>query len=73
VQEDAAVIKEVLHIFGQASGLFTNMEKCVATPIQCSPNQTELFVSRFDCQMADFPCRYLGIPLSVHKLRRSEE
>jgi len=73
VQEDIAVMKEILRIFGEASGLFTNMDKCVATPIQCSPDQTEFFRSLFGCRVADFPCRYLGIPLSVHKLNRSDE
>jgi hypothetical protein len=43
VQGDVAVIKKVLRIFGGASGLFTNMDKCVATPIRCSQEQTDLF------------------------------
>jgi len=73
VQGDAEVMKEMLRIFGHASGLFTNMEKSVATPIQCSTEQLQLFVSRFGCQIAHFPCRYLGVPLSVHKLSRSKE
>jgi len=33
VEWDVAVMKEILRIFGEASGLFTNMDKCVATPI----------------------------------------
>jgi len=73
VQGDVDVMKEMLRIFGHASGLFTNMDKSVATPIQCSTEQLQLFVSRFGCQIAHFPCRYLGVPLSVHKLSRSEE
>ena len=73
VHEDVAIMMEILRIFGEALGLFRNMDKCVATPIQCSPDQTEFFRSLFGCRVADFPCRYLGIPLSVHKLKRSDE
>jgi hypothetical protein len=73
VQEDTEVMKEMLRVFGHASGLFTNMDKSVATPIQCSTEQVQLFISRFGYQIAHFPCRYLGVPLSVLKLSRSEE
>jgi hypothetical protein len=33
---DIAAIKTILHIFGDMSGLYTNLDKCVATPIACS-------------------------------------
>lgn len=70
---DLEMIKAVLTIFGLASGLFSNLDKSVATPINC----TEVDVGRVQeilaCRVECFPCRYLGIPLSVSKLKRSEE
>ena len=32
---DLRVIRELLHVFGVASGLRTNFAKCSATPIRC--------------------------------------
>lgn len=32
VAEDLLLLKEILSMFGDASGLFTNLDKCVATP-----------------------------------------
>jgi hypothetical protein len=29
------VVKELLRVFGKASGLITNISKCSMTPIQC--------------------------------------
>ena len=48
------------------------MGKCIASPTGFEA-QTELLQSLFGCRVDDFLCRYLGIPLSIHKLRRSEE
>jgi hypothetical protein len=56
--------------FGDASGLYANLEKSVATPIHCSDEQIALVRHMLDCRVQDFPCRYLGIPLSIFKLRR---
>jgi hypothetical protein len=36
VANDLAAIKTILQIFGDATGLYTNLDKCVATPIACS-------------------------------------
>uniref|UniRef100_A0A8R7PEP8 Reverse transcriptase domain-containing protein n=1 Tax=Triticum urartu TaxID=4572 RepID=A0A8R7PEP8_TRIUA len=33
---DLATVRRLLHVFGLASGLQTNFNKCSATPIQCS-------------------------------------
>jgi hypothetical protein len=41
--------------------LDTNISKCQFTPIRCTQ---ELF----PCQLIHFPCKYLGVPLSVHRL-----
>lgn len=69
---DMEVLKTTLSIFASASSLFTNLEKCVATPIYCSDQDRQQIMDTHACTIEDFPCRYLGIPLSVFELRRSD-
>lgn len=73
LEPDLTALKAGLQVFGLASGLFTNMQKNVATPIDCSPDQMALVSQVMECSVADFPRRYLGGPLSIHRLRRCEE
>jgi hypothetical protein len=53
--------------------LFSNLDKSIATPI----HYTDLDIARvqnvLSCWIEEFPCCYLGIPLSVYKLKWSEE
>lgn len=72
-ERDLLSLKGALNIFGLASGLFSSLDKSVATPIHCSAEDMERVQSILSCQIEPFPCKYLGIPLSVHKLKRSEE
>ena len=70
---DIVAIKTILQIFGDASGLYTNLGKCVANPIACSQEELQLVENMLSCTIGAFPCKYLGIPLSTHRLRRTEE
>jgi hypothetical protein len=36
IANNLAAIKTILQIFGDATGLYTNLDKCVATSIACS-------------------------------------
>ena len=72
-QRDLEVIRGVLSIFGLASGLFSNLDKSVATPLNCTDAQIQLLRDFLPCRVEDLPCRYLGVPLSVRKLTRSQE
>jgi hypothetical protein len=71
--DNIVAIKTILQILGDASGLYTNLDKCVATPIACSQEELQLVENMLSCTIGAFPCKYLGIPLSTRKLRRSEE
>lgn len=55
---DILVLKEILSIFGQASGLFTNMDKCVATPIHCLEPHITLISSLMQCKILWYPTLY---------------
>lgn len=73
LERDLQAIRGALNIFGLASGLFSNLEKSVATPMHCSEDDVARVVSILSYRIENFPLRYLGIPLSVYKLKRSEE
>jgi hypothetical protein len=49
------------------SGNFS-LSKCQIVPIRCEPAHLELATSFFSCTVAEFPVRYIGIPLSVTTL-----
>jgi len=70
---DLWFVKAALAIFGLASGLFSNMEKSVASPIHCSDHDVARVQDILSCRVEEFPCLYLGIPLLLRKLRRSNE
>lgn len=70
---DIMVLKEALRIFGNASGLLVNWAKSIATAIHCDVAQRQLFQDHLGCNVTDFPCIYLGIPLSVRLLRHADE
>jgi hypothetical protein len=59
--------------FEQISGLKTNKEKSKATPINCSVEDLQTVSDTFGCAVEAFPCCYLGVPLSITRLCRSDE
>jgi len=71
--DDLLVLKGAVELFGLASSLFSNLDKSVATPIGCSEQEAELVRDTLLCKVEAFPCRYLGIPLSIFKLRKGDE
>jgi hypothetical protein len=70
---DLLVLRTALDIFGQASGLFANLEKSIATPLHCEDDDIARIHDILACRVESFPCRYLGIPLSIFRLRRGDE
>lgn len=72
-QEDFVCLKRILDLFAGASGLITNVDKCQATPIRCFDEMMASLQLVFPCVVTPFPCRYLGIPLSLPRLKRGDE
>lgn len=64
---DLRVIKTVLDLFGHASGLRTNLAKSSVSPIHCSEAELALTSEFLGCDVKDFPCTYLGLPLCLGK------
>jgi hypothetical protein len=70
---DFRCIREILQLFAGASVLQTNLDKCQVTPIRCSDNEVAAVQQVFPCQIQQFPCTYLGAPLSLSRLPRADE
>lgn len=70
--EDLSLVKEILRIFGVASGLVTNITKCSVTPLQCGEQEMAVVQQVLSCNVVQFPCKYLGLPLSVKKLSKND-
>jgi len=68
---EATVVKEILRIFGEASGLQTNLAKCSITPIHLPDDNLPQLQEVLGCRRADFPITYLGLPLSTKKIPRA--
>jgi hypothetical protein len=64
---DLHTCSAIVDDFGMASGLRTNLAKCSLHPIRCSPEQVELARGILGCEVASFPCRYLGLPPCIRK------
>jgi hypothetical protein len=62
----------ILILFGDASGLRTNIVKCVAFFVGCGDLDTSQVLADFGGTQGSFPCRYVGLPLGIKKPSRAE-
>lgn len=69
---DVAVVKAMLSKFGAASGLHTNLAKSSILPIRCEQHDVLEMQQRMECAVKEFPCKYLGIPLSIRRLTNAD-
>jgi hypothetical protein len=70
--QDAVAVKEILAIFGEATGLQTNLAKCSVTPIYGADHVLDEIVNILGCHVQHFPIRYLGLPLSTKKIPKPQ-
>jgi hypothetical protein len=68
---DINILLDMLQLFGEASGLKTNVQKSSVLPIQCQEDR-QTIETLLPCQLLEFSCRYLGLPLSLHKLTKAQ-
>lgn len=69
---DLSLIKQILEVFGQISGLRTNMTKSSCTPIHCLEDDLEVISNELSCEVKNFPCSYLGLPLTIRKSTKTD-
>ncbi|WVZ88994.1 hypothetical protein U9M48_035459 [Paspalum notatum var. saurae] len=68
--QEASALKHLLHTFGTASRLTTNLGKCSISPIACPLEQLTLVAGTLGCAVVVLPITYLGLPLSSKALSR---
>lgn len=64
-------MKHILGVFGEVSGLQTNLAKCSITPIFGGEEVLDEIASILGCQVQHFPIKYLGLPLSTRKIPKA--
>lgn len=70
--QEATVVKEILSIFSDATGLRTNLAKCSIMLIYDGEDTMDEIVQILGCQVRQFPVRYLGLPLSSKKILKAK-
>jgi hypothetical protein len=70
--QDLCCIRVVLDTFAKATGLCSNISKSQFSPISCTQELIDLLQLHLPCPVAHFPIKYLGVPLSIYKLKCSE-
>jgi hypothetical protein len=70
VEGDISITMNILDIFGEALGLRNNVQKSSVFPIQCDEEENDMVQQLVPCQLLEFPCRYLGLPLTLKKPTR---
>jgi hypothetical protein len=71
-QQDLVLTRGILELFAADAGLHTNIDKCLIAPIQCNLEASVALLSYFPAKLSPLPIKYLGIPLSVGKVRKSD-
>ena len=67
---DISAVQCILKLFGDAFGLQTSFQKCVAYPVACNGNNIDDILQEFRGPKGAFACRYLGLPLGTRKPRK---
>jgi hypothetical protein len=69
---DITISLDILHLFGEASGLRNNEQKSSVYPIQCGDVELEVVQGLLPYDISTFPCRYLGLPFSLKNLTKDQ-
>jgi hypothetical protein len=69
-KEDINFLASILDRFGEVTGLVTNCAKSQVALIQCGDIDLQDVLQPFPAALTTFPMRYLGLPLSLTRLKR---
>ncbi|KAM0925606.1 hypothetical protein ACQ4PT_004084 [Festuca glaucescens] len=67
---DLVTVRELLRVFGEVSGLRVNYTKTKATLIRGGVLEQEQVTEVLQCQIMDFPIKYLGLHLALRPLTK---
>ena len=59
-------------MFGETTGLITNIQKSSVTPISCNNIDLDSLLADLPMTRSTFPIKYLGLPLSINRLKKIE-
>ena len=68
--DEISMTKAILQAFGDVSGLVVNLGKSHAIPIRCEDIALDSLLQPIGMPISTLPCTYLGMPLSLRRLRR---
>jgi mannosylglycoprotein endo-beta-mannosidase len=71
-KEDIQNIASILKSFGEVTGLCTNFQKSAVVPIRCHQINLDDVLGGLPVEQASFPFKYLGLPLSIWRLRKTD-
>ena len=69
-RQDLQAMKDILKMFGEVTGLVTNLEKSSIHPIRCESIDLDHVLQPFLGSHGIFPCRYLGLQLHIQPLQK---
>jgi hypothetical protein len=72
IKEDIEALSRMLQGFVEVICLVTNVQKSMVVPIRFFGFEFESIRHGFPTLRANFPIRYLELPLSVHRLRSGD-
>jgi hypothetical protein len=61
------ILKNMINLFAEATGLTVNFQKSNMIPINCSDEVAVNLAGILECQIATMPFTYLGLPLGTTK------
>jgi hypothetical protein len=67
--QDITNVQQILAAFGEASGLYTNLQKSAMYMIQPQAVDTAQLSANFGGELGTFPTKYLGLPLHLSRTR----
>jgi hypothetical protein len=70
---DIEHLEQLLCSFGAATRLCNNVLKLEILPIGCEDINLTPILGQFQAKLTTLPCKYLGLPLRLGKLRREDE
>jgi hypothetical protein len=70
IKDDINFLATTLHHFGDVTSLVTNCTKSQVAPIRCEGLDLDHILQAFSATRTTFPMKYLGLPLSVKRLKR---
>jgi hypothetical protein len=73
IASDVANLQHLLHSFGKAIGLCTNILKSEFVRITCEDIDIPTILGDFQARITAMPCKYLGLPLRIGRIRKEDE